>query len=201
MKSESTLDIGGLPSLVFGTPAPMWWGMLGIVVIECAMFAILIATYFYYRLVLDIWPPSQVQLPGLLLPTINLAILIASCPPAYWASEAAKRNNRGGMILGLVLNLALSILFFALRIVEWQRFNFKWDSNVYGSIVWGMLWLHSLDYVAGLLSTAVILAIVLTGPVRENQRLGIHVDSLAWYFITAVWIPLYAVIYIAPHVL
>ena len=165
------------------------------------MFSMLIATYFYYRLVLDIWPPSQVQLPGLLLPSINVLILVASCAPAYWASEGAKRNDPRAITLGLALNLALSLLFFALRIVEWRRFNFKWDSNVYGSIIWGILWLHSLDYVAGLLSTAVIFAIVLAGRTGENQRLGIHVDSLAWYFITAVWIPLYAIIYIAPHVL
>jgi len=201
MKLEPRLNASQHPSLVFGSPAPMWWGALGIIVIEATMFAILIATYFYYRLVLDVWPPPQIEKPGLLLPTLNVLILLASCPPAYWASEGAKRNDRCAIIWGLVLNLILAGLFFALRIIEWKQFNFKWNTNVYGSVIWGMLWLHSLDYVAATLSTVVLLAIVLTGKYGEGQRLGIHVDSLTWYFIVSVWIPLYAIIYVLPRLM
>ena len=201
MRSQPTLDVSDAPTLVYGTPAPMWWGALGIVVIESTMFAILIATYFYYRLVMDVWPPPQVRLPGILLPSVNVLILIVSCLPAYWASEAAKRDDRRGVTLNLIANLVLALLFFALRVIEWRRFNFKWNSNVYGSVVWGILWLHSLDYVAATLSTVVLLAIVLAGKAGDKQRLGIHVDSLTWYFITVVWLPLYCIVYIAPHVL
>jgi heme/copper-type cytochrome/quinol oxidase subunit 3 len=47
--------------------------------------------------------------------------------------------------------------------------------------------------------TAVLLAFVSTGRYGEKQRIGVHVDSVLWYFLVAIWIPLYAVVYWGPH--
>jgi cytochrome c oxidase subunit III len=31
--------------------------------------------------------------------------------------------------------------------------------------------------------------------------LGVHVDSVVWYFLVAIWIPIYVVIYWGPRIL
>jgi cytochrome c oxidase subunit 3 len=79
--------------------------------------------------------------------------------------------------------------------------NFTWKSDAHGSIVWTILFIHSYDVVADLIMTAVLLAFVSTGRYGEKQRIGVHVDSVLWYFLVAIWLPLYAVVYWGPHFL
>lgn len=201
MNSRPVLDVTDLPTLTFGSRDPLWWGVVALAAIESTMFGILIATYFYLRLRVPEWPPPGVTVPGLLLPTINVLILLLSCVPAYWATEAALRDDRRGMIIGIFLNVVLAIVSLGIRVIEWRRLNYKWSSNAYGSIVWTILGFHTFDYIAAVIVSIVLLVILLVGHAGDKQRLGIHVDSLTWYFIVAAWIPLYAIIYIVPRLL
>ncbi len=200
MSPHRVLDVSRLETVAFTYRAPLFWGALGIAAIEGAMFGLLIASYFYLRLGVDVWPPPGVQYPNLTLPTIELLLLLVSCIPAYLATEAAKRNDIPRILLHLAVNLALATLAFVLRIMAWNSFNFNWRSDVHGSIVWSMLGLHTFDLGAGMLVTAVLLAIGLVGQFSDTQRKGTDFDSVTWYFVVSAWIPLYAVIYIAPHV-
>ncbi len=199
MTAARKIDVSDLRPWNISIQAPLWWGQLSIILIEATMFSILIATYFYTRLRMDVWPPPGDRFPGLLLPSLALIPLILSAGASYLASEAAKKNDRPGMIIGLALNLILAILFFVLRVIEWHSLNFNWMEDIYGSFVWAFLGLHSFDYIAGLVETAVFLVIIVIGRFGERERLGIHVDSLVWYFIVAIWIPIYIVIYWGPH--
>jgi len=199
MTTAKTIDVSSLPPSSISMQAPLWWGQVSMIVIEATMFSILIASYFYTRLRMDVWPPPGDRFPGVLLPSLALIPLILSAAGSYWASEAAKKNNRRGMILGLLLNLILAIVFFGLRWVEWHSLNFNWMSDIYGSFVWAFLGLHSFDYIAGLVETVVFLLIVISGRYGERERLGIHADGIVWYFVVAIWIPIYIVIYWGPH--
>jgi heme/copper-type cytochrome/quinol oxidase subunit 3 len=67
--------------------------------------------------------------------------------------------------------------------------------------VWTMLGLHTFDYMAGLLETAVLLVIIASGRYGPRQCQGVHVDSVFWYFAVAIWLPMYAVLYWGPRVL
>jgi heme/copper-type cytochrome/quinol oxidase subunit 3 len=196
-----TVDVSNLPAYNISNQAPLFWGQVLMCAIEGTLLCTLIATYFYLRLSVDVWPPPGVQSPGLTLPTLALIPLLASCAGSYWASEAAKKGDRRGMIFGLSLNLALGIVFLVLRGLEWTTLNFTWKSDAHGSIVWTILFIHSYDVVADLIMTAVLLAFVSTGRYGEKQRIGVHVDSVLWYFLVAIWLPLYAVVYWGPHFL
>jgi cytochrome c oxidase subunit I+III len=49
--------------------------------------------------------------------------------------------------------------------------------------------------------TAVLFVIVASGHYGPRQRIGVHVDSVLWYFLVGIWIPLYGVIYWAPRLI
>ncbi len=200
MIAQRSIDVSHLPPYDISSQAPLWWGQLFLAVIEGTMFAILIAMYFYYRLSVDVWPPPGEQLPHLGLSTLALVPLLVSCLGSYWASEAAKKNDRHGMIFGLTWNLVFAGTALALRLIVWHSFNFSWSSSIHGSMVWTILGLHTLDYVADLIFTAVLILILISGRVGPKQRLGVHVDSIVWYFIVLSWIPLYIVIYWGPRI-
>jgi cytochrome c oxidase subunit 3 len=201
MSPSRVVDVSALPPYSISNQSLLWWGQFMMCVIEGTLFCMLMATYFYLRLGVDVWPPPGVQLPGTTLSTLALIPLLASCAGSYWASEAAKKGNRRGMILGLTLNLVLALAFLTLRWLEMKSFNFTWATDAHGSIVWTILFLHTYDIVADLIMTAILIVIVATGRYGEKQRIGVHVDSVLWYFLVAIWVPLYAVIYWGPRFL
>ena len=196
-----TLNVDHLPPYEISSQAPLWWGQLCIAIIEGTMFSILIAAFLYTRLRIDVWPPPGDQFPHLVLPTIALLFLILSAVPSYYASQAAKKNNRRGMIINLALNLLFAAVFFVLRIIEWHSLNFNWQTDAHGSYVWAFLGLHSADVIGDLVFTLVLLVIILIGRYGERERLGVHVDTVVWYFLVGIWVPIYVVIYWGPRIL
>jgi len=60
---------------------PFYQGMLLLIGIETAEFVGLISTYFYLRSTTDDWPPGDMPLPPLLLPTIATVLMLASIVP------------------------------------------------------------------------------------------------------------------------
>jgi heme/copper-type cytochrome/quinol oxidase subunit 3 len=200
MTAARTLDVSHLPPYDISSQAPTWWGQVCLTIIEGTMFAILMSAYFYVRLRMDVWPPPGDQFPHLLIPTLGLIPLLLSVPPAYFASAAAKKNDRRGMILNLSLNLAFALIFFIMRLIEWRSLNFNWRADALGSYVWAFLGLHTFDYVFDMGFTLVLLVLVLIGRYGEKERLGVHVDTVVWYFLVAIWIPLYIVVYWGPRI-
>lgn len=198
MSDVQTIDVSRLKPYDISNQAPIWWGQLMIVFIEGTMFAILIAAYFYTRLRMDVWPPPGDQFPHLLLPTLALIPLVLSCLGSYWAGEAAKKNSRFGMLAGLLLNIVLAGVSLAMRMVEWHSLNFNWKTDIQGSYVWAFLGLHTFDFIGDLVFTIVLAVIIALGRCGPKQREGVHVDSVVWYFLVAVWIPIYVVIYWGP---
>jgi heme/copper-type cytochrome/quinol oxidase subunit 3 len=196
-----TLDVSHLPPYEISSQAPLWWGQLCIVFIEGTMFLILIAVYLYTRLQLDVWPPPGEDFPRLVLPSLALIPLLASAGGSYLASEGAKKNNRRGMIAGMLLNLVPAAIFLVMQIAEWHSLNFNWKADINGSYVWAFLSLYHFDLVGDLVFTLVLFLSVATGHYGEKQRLGIHVDSVVWYFLVLIWIPIYLVIYWGPRIL
>ncbi|MFN7995185.1 MAG: cytochrome c oxidase subunit 3 [Bryobacteraceae bacterium] len=199
MREYRTLDVSALPEYSISNQAPLWWGQILLACIEGTMFCILIAMYFYYRLSVDMWPPPGTQLPPVGLPAVALILMIFSCGGSYWASEAAKQDKRGGMILGLGMNLAFGITAMVIRGITWAELNFNQATDIHGSMVWTILGLHSLDAVADLMFTFVLIAILIVRRDGPKLRLGVHVDSVVWYFIVLIWIPLYVVVYWGPR--
>lgn len=198
MNEVRTVDVSGLPPYDISSQSPLWWGQLLMAFIEGTMFCILIAAYFYTRLRMDVWPPPGDQYPHSLLPSLALIPLILSCIGSYWASEAAKKNSRSGMVGGLLLNFLLAGIFLGMRIVEWHSLNFNWKTDIHGSYVWAFLGLHTFDYIGDFVFTGTLLVILLSGRYGPKQRLAVHVDSVIWYFLVLIWIPMYLTIYWAP---
>jgi heme/copper-type cytochrome/quinol oxidase subunit 3 len=199
MTAPRTLEISHLPDFSISSDAPLWWGQLLLAFIEATMFAILIAMYFYYRLRVDVWPPPGTELPPVLLPGAGVVLLLISCLGSSRASAAAKRDDRWGMAGWLVFNLFFAVAAMIIRAFAWASLNFTQAADIHGSLVWTILGLHTLDAVADILFTAVLIVILLLGRHGADTRLGVHVDTVVWYFVVLIWIPLYVVVYWGPR--
>ena len=61
MSEGRTLDVSQLAPGAFGSRSLLWWGTMGLVVIEGTMFALSIGAYFYLRTRSETWPPNLPQ--------------------------------------------------------------------------------------------------------------------------------------------
>ncbi len=198
--SAAQFDLAVLPDSSIDSHAPLWWGQLIMAAIEGTLFVVLCVVYLYYRSKFNVWPPPGVHQP-FTLATANTAFLILSCLPVYAADKAVEKGNRSGVILWESVALFCGLLFLFLRFQEFKALDFKWNSHVYGSIVYAMLWLHSFDFAAALLESVVLIAIFLLNRVGEKQRLGVRVSTILYYFLAAIWLPLYCLVYLYPYLL
>ena len=200
MKTTAVLDVSDLPSYAYGHRSVLWWGTLGFCLIEAIAFALAVMAYFYLRSKAISWPPN-VGPPGLLWGTLNTVTLLASCLPNHWAKQAAEAEDVRGVRLWLTACLAFGLIFIAIRALEYTALNVQWDSNAYGSIVWCLLFLHTLHIVTDVADTAVLAALMFTRHGRGKRFVDVSENAFYWYFVVLSWLPIYAVIYLAPRIL
>jgi cytochrome c oxidase subunit III len=201
MSEARTLDVGGLPPGGFGTRSLMWWGTMGLVLIEGTVFALAIAAYFFLRTRMPVWPPDGVAPPDLLWGSLNTLILIVSMVPNELAKKSAEHVDLRGVRIWMVVCLLFGAAFNVARIYEFRHLNVFWDHDSYGSIVWMLLGLHTTHIVTDFLDTAVLTVMMFTGPVEEKRFIDVEENAVYWYFVVLAWLPIYGVIYWAPRLM
>jgi cytochrome c oxidase subunit III len=199
MSEPRTLDVSALPPGAFGSRSVTFWGTLGIVLIESTVFALAIASYFYFVTRSPSWPPDGVASPLLRWGTINTLILLASLIPNELARRAGERVDLRGVRLWMVVCLIFAVGFNWVRVHEFMHLNVSWDHDAYGSIVWMILGLHTTHIVTDFLDSAVLTVLMFTGPIEEHRFVDVEENSVYWYFVVIAWLPIYGVIYWAPR--
>jgi cytochrome c oxidase subunit 3 len=206
MSTRAVIDISELPKHEFDTYDPVWWGNNLLLAIETSMFGILIATYYYLRQNFELWPPPVAQLTATLRPlpqltygTLNTIVLVLSCGPMVLTDIAARRGNRGVAKLGLVVCVICGLAALVLRSFEYSAVYFRWDSNAYGSIVWFMLGMHMLHLLVMTIESALLGAWIFTREFDMKHRVDIVTLAVYWYWVTVIWLILYAIIYFTPR--
>jgi cytochrome c oxidase subunit 1/cytochrome c oxidase subunit I+III len=201
MRERPVLDVAELPTVVFGSRAPLWWGVLGLMAIEGTMFAIMVASYFYLRGGAYLWPPPGVVHPGLGLTTLNLAILLGSLVPMHFATKAVDREDVEGIRNWLIVAVVFCVAFLAIRGIVLTSLTFRWDSHAYGSLVWTTVGLHTLHVVTGTLENLLFIILLIKGPVEDKHLLDLRLNSLYWYFVVFSWVPFYCIFFLDPGLL
>ena len=190
----SALDVRELPTVVFGHRSLMWWGTLGMMAIEGAVFALAVMCYFYLRSHQETWPITAPP-PDLLWGTINTGLMLVSFLPAHLAKKAAEGMRLRSTQVWLVVSCVFGVLFSLVRIMEFGALHTRWDSSAYGSVVWLLLGLHTTHIVTDLIDTIVLTVLFFTGPLDGKRYVDVSENSFYWYFVVATWVPIYLVIY------
>ncbi|HEX8500372.1 MAG TPA: cytochrome c oxidase subunit 3 [Pyrinomonadaceae bacterium] len=196
--ARANIDVSGLPTFAFGHRPITWWCTWSLILIEGGMFVVLFATYFFLRTPVADWPPG-VAYPEPFWGTVNLAVILLSCVPNYFQKKSAERLDLRGVRVWLAVLIGFAAAATAVRFVEFGHLNCRWDQNAYGSVVWVSMGAHLLHLVTDLLDSLVLLALMLLGPVEGKRFVDVSENALYWYFVVALWVPLYVVVYWVPH--
>ncbi|HEX2163215.1 MAG TPA: cytochrome c oxidase subunit 3 [Thermoanaerobaculia bacterium] len=198
MSARTWLDASKLPSHAFGSRNLMWWGSVGFVVIEGAMFAMLIATTLYLRGATASWPPPGFAPPSLLWGTLNTGVLLVSLWPNNRLRKAAEALDEKATRRWMWIDDSFAVAFLAVRAVELTALGVRWDANAYGSAVWAVMGFHTLHLLTDAIETFVITWFFHLDP-SPKRYIEVSEDCLYWNFVVLSWLPLYAVVYWLPR--
>ena len=197
---RAVVNVRELPDVCFGPRDIMWWGTLGFVVIEGWTLALCMVAWVYLQQNVAAWPPEGTRRPSLLLPTIELALMLASLPAALWCNRIVRRYDLASARIGFTLMGILGLVLTGLQVaVMLVSLNVKWDSNAYGSAQWLVLTYHASLV---LVEACEVLGLALAywfAPV-EDRHFPDGADAMFyWIFMVVSFVVVYALCFLVPR--
>jgi heme/copper-type cytochrome/quinol oxidase subunit 3 len=150
-------------------------GMMLLIGTETILFASFIGAYLVLRFAAPSWPPIGTPVLSLGLSSVNTGLLLVSTALAH-----AKR---------LSWTFALGVLFLLLQVTEFHRLyaqGLTLQTGTYGALFFTLISCHGLHVLGGL----GILAAAF------RKRAWAEYAELYWHFVTAVWLVLFAILYL-----
>jgi cytochrome c oxidase subunit I+III len=178
----------------------MWWGTLGFIIIEGSTLFICAVSYFYLRRNYATWPPEHIWRPDLLIPTVQVALMLASIIPMRAVERASQRLDVRAVRRGLVICSVLIVVMSLLRMLEFGALNVRWDTTAYGSAAWATLVAHGTLLLLEMAETIAI-TVLMFGDVEERDLSGVSDNAVYWYFLTGSWVPLYVIVFLSPYLM
>jgi len=198
MKTVVEIDAEPLKRLAPRTH-PLWWGVAGAVAIELVVVANLLASYFYLAAHNSVWPPEGTDPPEAVWASVVVVMLVMSAVTMWWAGRGSDAGDRMQLALGLTASCLLAALALCFRGLQIAEFDIPWNAHAYGSIVWAIVGFHFTHVVSAILGTAVVAVLAWRGYFTPDRQLAIVVDTLYWYFVAGVSIPIYLVVFWVPR--
>ncbi len=155
------------------------------------------------------WPPVPIEataatVPGSFahtfdpwgLPLVNTLVLLLSGCTVTWAHHALLKNDRRGLVIGLILTVALGALFTVLQAIEYSHAGFSYAGHSYGSTFFMATGFHGAHVIIGTIFLLVCLLRAMKGHFTPQQHFGFEAAAWYWHFVDVVWLFLFACIYV-----
>lgn len=177
-----------------GTGAMAWF-----IASEAMVFLGLFFSYYYLGHRQPRWPIGDA--PSLTLPTAMVLILFVSCI-VLWAGGRMLRQGRAAAARGaLLVTVLLGCGFLVLNALDYDSETLLQPvtQNPYTSIFYTIGGVHAAHLILGLLFLLYAAALPRLGTTEKPPHGSYRNVAMYWYFVTVVWLVMYAVMYIGPH--
>ena len=198
LKRTDEYNLAELPDYLFGAGSIGFWGGIAFMLIEGMGFVLAIGAYFYLMTYERAWPPGSPP-PPLFWATTGLVLVLLSEIPNILTSRCAKRQDKAGVQLWIVVTALAGVVLIVVRAFEFHAFNVRWDQNAYGSINWALLIMHHADLVTDFYDTVVLAVMVFAKPVDGRKFSDVDDNAVFWHFIVVTWVLVYAIVYWVPR--
>jgi cytochrome c oxidase subunit III len=147
------------------------------------------------------WPPKDTAVINPLgFPLLNTLILLCSGTTVTWAHHSLINGDREGLKTGLLLTIALGVVFSAIQAYEYAHapFGFVTSSggNVYGSTFMMATGFHGAHVLIGTIFLIVCYFRAVKGDFTPEKHFGFEAAAWYWHFVDVVWLFLFVSIYL-----
>jgi heme/copper-type cytochrome/quinol oxidase subunit 3 len=117
-----------------------------------------------------------------------------------WLKRRAEKYDLKAVRIGMIVMSLVGAALVPLRLYEFVHLNVQWDTNAYGSAVWGLLGLHTAHLVTDLVDTIVLAALLFSRHGNHARRfVDTAENAMYWNFVVLAWLPVYLIIYWVPR--
>ena len=172
-------------------------GMFGLIAAEAAIFTIFVVAYLFY-----VGKSLTGPLPKdvLSVPIFYTICLLFSSLTIHLAAKSLRRGSVRGFGILWFATIALGAAFLYGTATEWHRLIYQEgltiSTNLFGTTYYSLVGLHGFHVVVGLVGLSIVMALMLLGNVRSDHADRVEVLSLYWHFVDAVWVVVFAVVYV-----
>jgi cytochrome c oxidase subunit 3 len=96
----------------------------------------------------------------------------------------------------LVITLGLGAAFVAGQVFELNHSGIQISRTVFGAAIFALISFHALHVLAGMTLLGLNLARARLGDFTAYRHIAIAIGTWFWYFVTAVWVVLFCVLYL-----
>jgi cytochrome c oxidase subunit I+III len=177
-----------LPTQSAGTQSPGWWGTAIFLLVDASLYGSLIFAFFYLWLLAPQWPPPDHALPGLVLPALGAAILVAGSLAVHWARRCNARARPDGGRTGLALGGVLLVAFLVTQVLILFEYGHVPQSHAYASLLYVLVGFQGVHAAIALLMAVFVWLRIRLGRVDATRRRDFQVLTLFWHFTTGLWL-------------
>lgn len=200
------------------------WSMGWFIFSEVMFFAAFFGALYYVRAIsvpelgsIDfklIWPEFVPSWPGNVsplpaeaynpmgawgLPAINTLLLLTSGATLTWAHWALIQQKRTQLKLGLLVTVALGVLFLSLQALEYHEayaeMGLTLKSGVYGATFFMLTGFHGMHVLVGTIMLFVMLMRSMKGHFTPERHFAFEAAAWYWHFVDVVWLILFVFVY------
>jgi cytochrome c oxidase subunit 3/cytochrome o ubiquinol oxidase subunit 3 len=172
-------------------------GMLSLIAAEAAIFTIFVVAYLFY-----IGKSLAGPMPKDILsfPIFYTICLLSSSLTIHMAARALRRGGVRTFGAWWFVTIALGAAFMYGTFTEWHRLiyneGFTVSTNLFGTTYYSLVGLHAFHVIVGLSALSIVMTFAFLGKVTAEHAERVDVLSLYWHFVDAVWVVVFAVVYV-----
>lgn len=195
---ETTPVQRALPVGTVAYRASGWYGMLGIVATEGALFGYLLFSYFYCAVQLpSSWTPEPN--PSFIYSLPATVIMLLSSGAIWWAQRGFYLGKASRYHAGLTAAIILGLVFIALELLEWRSKPFSLSDSLYSSLYFTTTGIDLVHLAIGIIAVGAVLAWSQLGYVDARRDTPALVVGIYWHFVTIVWLAVFVTFYLSPY--
>jgi cytochrome c oxidase subunit 3 len=132
---------------------------------------------------------------------LSTAVIVTSSITMFLALQMAKKNNKQGIIIWLLITFVLGLVFTYCQYKGWSELYSKQivfggkSSNASGSFLYLITFLHLLHLSVGLIAVLITLKNSIKGKYNAQNTLGLELCSIYWHFLDILWVYLFLFLY------
>jgi cytochrome c oxidase subunit 3 len=161
---------------------------------ESVFFLTLIVAYIALRNQFN-WPMEH-TLSRLAFPLANSAVLILSALTAWRAQASISLGDQTGLKSWLLVTLLLGLFFVAGQVFDFTNAGLRINDQAFGGVFFTLMGFHALHVLAGVVILTMNSLRARLGDFTAEKHIAIEIGTYFWYYVTAVWIILFAALFL-----
>jgi cytochrome c oxidase subunit III len=163
---------------------------------ETFFFGTVLSAYVFLRTTTSGWPALPAPLSQIIIPIANTLLLGLSVIPMAWVGKAVARGKQRAAQGWLSLVLVMGLIFIAGQVFEFNRSGMSPSDQAFGGVFFTLMGFHALHIVAGIIMLVMLTIRTRLGDFTRRRHVAIDVGAWFWYYVVAVWVVLFAALYL-----